>query len=261
MTSLRIFFIGGLMSYRAMFNWLSPWILIPSLVVSPICQVLLFAYIGRSAGVGNDEFYVIGNALNFAAIPCLFAMGSTIQGERDGHTLGVVLTSPARRLPLFLGRALPVVVNGWAVALVGILGGVVFLDVRVPVAAWPGLLLVVVVASVSCTGLGLFMGALALRVRESAVLGNVLFCLLLVFSGVNVASADLPPWMARVGSWLPLTHAIDAARRMADGGRLSGVGGLIARELGVAAIFIVLGLLMLGYFEDESRRRATLERT
>jgi ABC-2 type transport system permease protein len=257
-TSLRIFFVGGLMSYRAMFNWLSPWILVPSLVVSPICQVLLFAYIGRSAGVGDDEFYVIGNALNFAAIPCLFAMGATIQGERDGHTLGVVLTSPARRLPLFLGRALPVVVNGWAVSLVGILGGVLLLDVHVPVAAWPGLLLV---ASVSCTGLGMFMGALALRVRESAVLGNVLFCLLLVFSGVNVATADLPTWMARVGAWLPLTHAIDAARRMANGAQLSEVGGLIARELGVAAIFLALGLVMLGYFEDESRRRATLERT
>jgi ABC-2 type transport system permease protein len=64
-----------------------------------------------------------------------------------------------------------------------------------------------------------------------------------------------------VGAWLPLTHAIDAARRMANGAQLSEVGGLIARELGVAAIFLALGLVMLGYFEDESRRRATLERT
>ena len=99
MTSVRIFLIGGLMSYRAMFNWLSPWILVPSLIVSPICQILLFAYIGRSAGVGNDEFYVIGNALNYAAIPCLFAMSATIEGEREGRTLGVVLTTPARGSP------------------------------------------------------------------------------------------------------------------------------------------------------------------
>ena len=50
------------MSYRALFGWMNPWIFIPSLLISPICQILLFAYIGRSAGVGNDEFYVIGNA-------------------------------------------------------------------------------------------------------------------------------------------------------------------------------------------------------
>jgi ABC-2 type transport system permease protein len=260
-TSVRIFFIGGLMSYRAMFGWLNPWILIPSLVVSPICQILLFSYIGRSAGVGNDEFYVIGNALNYAAIPCLFAMGATIGGEREGHTLGIVLTTPARRIPLFLGRALPVIANGWGVAMVGVLAGVLLLDVHVPAGAWPALLLVVVVTSASCTGLGLAMGAVALRVRESAVLGNVVFCVLLVFCGVNVALDDLPGWMAAVGTWLPLTHGIEAARLLADGAPLRDVGGLVLRELGIGALYTAAGLLLLRYFEDESRRRATLDRT
>ena len=106
-----------------MFNWLNPWILVPSLIVSPICQILLFAYIGRSARVGDDEFYVIGNALNYAAIPCLFAMAFVIGGEREGRTLGIIMATPARRIPLFLGRAIPVILNGWCVAMV---------------ASWPG---------------------------------------------------------------------------------------------------------------------------
>jgi ABC-2 type transport system permease protein len=260
MTSLRIFFIGGLMSYRAMFNWLSPWILVPSLIVSPICQILLFAYIGRSAGVGNDEFYVIGNALNYAAIPCLFAMGATIGGEREGHTLGIVLATPARRIPLFLGRALPVIANGWGVSMVGVLAGVLLLDVHIPGGAWPSILLAVVVTSASCTGLGLAMGAVALRVRESAVLGNVVFCVLLVFCGVNVALDDLPGWMATVGTWLPLSHGIEAARLLADGSGLGAVDGLLLREIGVGAIYTVIGLGLLRFFEDESRRRASLDR-
>lgn len=260
MTSLRIFFIGGLMSYRAMFGWLSPWILIPSLVVSPICQILLFAYIGRSAGVRDDEFYVIGNALNYAAIPCLFAMASTIEGERQGRTLGIVLTTPARRLPLFLGRALPVIANGWGVAMVGVLAGVALLDVEIPSGAWPALVFVVVVTSASCTGLGLAMGAVVLRVREGATFGNVIFCVLLVFSGVNVAREDLPGWMASVGAWLPLTHGIEAARLLADGSNLADVTGLVAREVGVGGLYTVLGLLLLRYFEAESRRTASLER-
>lgn len=260
MTTLRILVIGGLTSYRAMFNWLSPWILVPSLIVSPICQVLLFAYIGRSAGVGNDEFYVMGNALNYAAIPCLFAMSATIEGEREGRTLSVVLTTPAARIPLFLGRALPVIVNGWGVAMVGILFGVLVLEVDVPAGAWPSLLLVIAVASASCTGLGLAMGAVALRVREGAVLGNVLFCLLLVFSGVSVAIDDLPGWMAAVSPWLPLTHAIDAARQVADGATIGDVGGLVGRELAIGGLYAVLGLLLLRWLEDQSRRHATLER-
>ena len=259
-TNLRILVVGGLMSYRAMFNWLSPWILVPSLIVSPICQILLFAYIGRSAGVGDDEFYVIGNALNYAAIPCLFAMSATIEGEREGRTLSVVLTTPAARIPLFLGRAIPVIVNGWGVAMVGVLFGVAVLGVRIPIGAWPAFLLVVGVASASCTGLGLAMGAVALRVREGAVLGNVLFCVLLVFSGVNVALDDLPGWMAAVSQWLPLTHAIQAGRDVAGGASLGDVGGLVLREVGVGASYAVLGLLLLRWFEQQSRRHATLER-
>jgi ABC-2 type transport system permease protein len=259
-STLRILVIGGLMSYRAMFNWLSPWILVPSLIVSPICQILLFAYIGRSAGVGDDEFYVIGNALNYAAIPCLFAMSATIEGEREGRTLSVVLTTPAARIPLFLGRAIPVILNGWGVAMVGVLFGVVVLGVRIPLGAWPAFLLVVAVASASCTGLGLAMGAVALRVREGAVLGNVLFCVLLVFTGVNVALDALPAWMAAVAQWLPLTHAIQAGREVAAGAALGDVGGLVLREIGVGALYAALGLLMLRWLEQQSRRHATLER-
>ncbi|WP_244931700.1 ABC transporter permease [Nocardioides sp. W7] len=260
MTSLRIFFVGGLMSYRAMFGWLTPGVLIPSLLISPICQILLFAFIGRSAGVGDDEFYVIGNALNYAAIPCLFAMSATIEGERQASTLSIVLTTPARRLPLFLGRALPVVVNGWCVAMVGVLAGVLLLDVHIPGAAWPAILLVVVATSVSCTGLGLAMGAVCLRVREAATFGNVIFCVLLVFSGVNVAQDDLPGWMAAVGDWLPLTHGIQAARQLADGAALGSVADLVLTELAIGAVYAVLGLVLLRFLEQQSRRLDTLTR-
>jgi ABC-2 type transport system permease protein len=259
MTSLRVFFVGGLLSYRSLFNWLSPWILIPSLIVSPICQVLLFAYIGRSAGVGNDEFYVIGNALSYAAIPCLFAMSSTIEGERRSQTLGIVLATPVRRIPLFLGRSLPVIVNGWCVALVGVLAGVLLLHCSIPAVTWPGFLLAVAVSTTSCTGLGLAMGALSLRIREGAVIANVVFCILLVFSGVNVALDQLPAWMAHIGSWLPLSHGIEAARAIADGNSISEVGGLLWHELGIGVGYAALGLVLLRYFESESRRRATLD--
>jgi len=228
--------------------------------VSPICQILLFAYIGRSAGVADDEFYVIGNALNYAAIPCLFAMASTIEGERQASTLGIVLTTPARRIPLFLGRAVPVILNGWWVAIVGIVAGTLLLDVHVPWGAWPSVLVVVVIASASCTGLGLSMGAICLRVRGGAVLGNIFFCVLLVFSGVNVSLDQLPPWMAEVAVWLPLTHGIEAARLVADGESLVDVAGLLARELGIGVLYTVIGLVLLAWFERESRRTASLDR-
>ena len=82
MTAVRIFAVGGLISYRALFYWLTPMIYIPSLVVAPIFQILLMAYIGRSAGLASDEFYVVGNAIQYAAVPCLFAMMQLVGGEK-----------------------------------------------------------------------------------------------------------------------------------------------------------------------------------
>ena len=95
MTNTRIFFVGGLMSFRAQFNWLNPWILVPALLISPVAQILLFAYVGRAAGVGDDRFFVVGNALNYAAIPCMFAMTFAISvnaGDRRWDSC-----SPRRR--------------------------------------------------------------------------------------------------------------------------------------------------------------------
>lgn len=260
MVSLRIFFIGGLMSYRAMFGWMNPWIFVPALLVSPVCQILLFAYIGRSAGVGDDEFYVIGNALNYAAIPCLFAMSMTIAGERFSQTLGLVIATPARRVPLFLGRALPVIANGWGVAMFGVVVGSLLLDTDIPGSAWPLIALVVAVGSLSSTGLGLVMGAINLVYREGATLGNVLFLVLLIFTGTNVALDDLPGWMAAVGRWLPLTHAIEATRMLGDGATWGAVRGLVGTELLIGLAYVVVGLSSIRVLERLSRSGATLDR-
>jgi ABC-2 type transport system permease protein len=259
MNSVRIFLVGGLISFRALFNWLSPWIYIPSMLVAPIFQILLFTYMGRSAGLESDSFFVIGNAVQYSAIPCLFAMANTVAGERYTQTLGIVLTTPARRIPLFLGRSLPVVVNGWAVSMFSLVVGSLLVGVSIPASAWLPLAVVVAVASASCTGIGLVNAALGLRVRETAVLSNVLFGVLLVFCGVNVPLDRLPDWMAAVSQWLPLTHGIAAARSLADGASFASVAGEVGKEAAIGVGYVLIGMAMLSYFEWESRRRATLE--
>jgi ABC-2 type transport system permease protein len=255
MTSLRVLLVGGLISFRALFGWLNPWIYVPAMLVAPIFQILLFAYIGRSAGVESDSFFLIGNALQYSAIPCLFAMAQAIAGERYGQTLGIVMATPARRLPLFLGRSLPVVANGFVVSMFSLVVGALVLGVHIPVSAWLPLALVVAVAAASCTGFGLLNAALALRVREIAVLTNVLFGVLLIFCGVNVAL----DWMATVGRLLPLTHAIEAARGLAGGASLGSVAGLVGTELLVGLVYGAVGMVALALLEVEGRRRATLE--
>ena len=186
--------------------------------------------------------------------------GSTIADERYQQTLGIVLVSPAKRLPLFVGRSLPVIANGFLVAAFGLAAGGAMLHVHVPVSALAPLVLVVAVSAASCTGLGLANAALGLRVRETAVSSNIIFGLLLIFCGVNVPLDDLPGWMSTIAQGLPLTHGIEAARRLADGQGLGRVGGLVGAEAAVGAVWGVLGYVSLRLMEVQSRRHATLER-
>ncbi len=259
MTSARIFFVGGLISYRALFGWLSPWVFIPSLLVAPIFQILLFVYIGRSAELESDEFYVIGNALQYASIPCLFATTHVIAGERFQQTLGYVLVTPARRLPLFLGRALPVVVNGFFVAAFALVVGGLIVGVSIPASAYAPIALVTAVCAFSCTGLGLVNAGLGFVFRETAVLSNIIFGILLVLAGANVPLDDLPSWLRPVSEVLPFTHGIEAARRLADGDTLSDVAGLIGAELLVGLVYTVAGYTLIRLMEVLGRRLSTFE--
>ncbi len=175
------------------------------------------------------------------------------------RTLGLVLSTPARRIPMFLGRSLPVIGNAWFVSLFSLVVGGFLLRIRIPSGAWLPIALVVLVACISCTGLALVLAALGLRLRDISTLSNITYGVLLIFCGVNVPLHLLPRWMSAVAQYLPLTHAIEAARRLAGGGSFSSVQQLLVRELALGAMYAVLGLAALRYLEVRSRTKATLE--
>jgi ABC-2 type transport system permease protein len=257
----RIFVVGGLTSFRALWYWLTPWIYVPTMLIAPLFQILLFAYIGRSAQLQSDEFYLLGNALQYASIPCLFAMGQMIGGERFQNTLSAILVSPAPRIPLFFGRSLPVVLNGAFVGAFALAAGSLILGVHLPASSLAPLALAILVASFSCTGLGLVNAAVSLRIRENAVLNNLIFGFLLIFTGANVPLDALPGWMSTMAQGLPFTHAIKAARQLAAGSGLADVRGLLGAELLIGAVYGILGYAVLRWFELQGRRHATLERS
>jgi ABC-2 type transport system permease protein len=65
--------------------------------------------------------------------------------------------------------------------------------------------------------------------------------------------------MSTISQGLPLTHGIEAARRLADGASIHGVGGLVAAELLIGCLYAIAGYLLLRLMEVESRRRGSLE--
>jgi ABC-2 type transport system permease protein len=259
MNAVRVFFLGGYYAYRALLNWMHWTHYIPTMLGGPIFQLLFFVYVGRFAGLQNDEFFVTGNAIQLSAMGGIYGTAMTIGGERWTQTLSPLLATPANRIALFLGRALPLVANGVFVSAFGFAVGWALLDFRLSAGEVPGIALVVLVSSFACTALGLMTGAVGLRARDVFFLANLVTLVLLLFCGANVPLDSLPGWMQTVAKGLPLTHGIQAARELADGAPFSDVSGLVATEAAIGACYAAAAYFLLRFFEADGRRRATLE--
>ena len=256
---LRLFFVGGLISYRALFNWIRPELYIPTMLGGPLFQILLFAYLGRFSGLEDDTFFVVGNAIQVSCMSGIYAATMAIANERQYQTLAPLLASPASRFAIFMGRSLPVLANGLLVSLWGFAVGWLLLDFDPPPSSLPRLVPVLVTSVAACTTFGLTLGSIGMRARDVFLISNLAYYLFWVFAGVNIPLEVLPEWMQAVGSAMPLTHGIEAARRLVDGAALGDVAGLVWRELVVAAGYGVLAFVLFRVFELEGRRRATLE--
>lgn len=255
----RVFFIGGLISYRALFNWLHPKIYIPTMLGSPLFQILFFAHVGRYSGVADDSFFVVGNAVQVCAMSSIYGMTMTIANERYFGTLSSLLATPANRPALFLGRALPPIANGLLVSAFGFCVGLVFLEFELLPAVIPALIVVVLVTVISCTSFGMLLGSVGIRSRDVFFAANLMYFVMLLFTGTNVPLETLPGWMQVVGNGLPVTHGIEAARSIASGGTLSSAAGLIWSEALVGVVYALLAYGLFRFFEYQGRKRASLD--
>lgn len=254
---VRLAVVGGVLSYRALFNWTTPPMFIGTLLVGPLLQVFFFVFLSRGLGVSDDRFPLIGNAVLAASASGVYGGTMAVANERRHGTLGAVLLSPRSRIPLWAGRALPYALNGTLVSAFVLTVAAVALGLPVPAGALPGLALVLLVAAAACAAFGLALGALGLRLRDVFLVSNVASSVLLLLTGAAVPRDTLPGWMRAAGELLPLTHASDAARRLVDGGGLDRT--LLGAEIAVGSGYAVLALALLAVFERGSRRRATLD--
>src|SRR3954454_11612139 len=259
-TNARLFFVGGIISFRALFNWIKPWIYIPTMLGSPLFQILFFTYLGRYALSGQgDAFFVVGNAVQVCAMSAVYGMTMAVANERQFGTLGPLLASPANRLAVFLGRGVPVLANGLVVSAFGFAAGALLLGFRPGLDAVPPLIVIVLVTVASCTCFGMLLGSVGLRAKDVFFASNLAYFLMLLLCGVNIPLDVLPGWMSAIGRCLPLTHGIAAAREVAAGASFADVGGLVAQEAGIAAAYGAAGFLLFRFFERESRRSAVLD--
>ncbi|WP_162908173.1 ABC transporter permease, partial [Allorhizocola rhizosphaerae] len=230
---MRLITVGGVIAYRALFNWTTPSMYVGTLLVGPVFQLLFFAFLGRQLGVADDGFYIVGNAVLAASALCLFGGTMAVSNERRFGTLGNVLLSPRSKTVIFLGRALPYAGNGLIVAAFTLVVGTLMLGLKVPSGAWGGLFLTLAVASLSASFFGLVLGSIGLRYNDVWLISNSTVAIMILLSGTVVPREQLPAVLRVVGDYLPLTHAANAARELVGGASLGGVAPQLLAEFGI----------------------------
>lgn len=255
----RIFLIGGALAYRGLFNWIRPAIYIPTMLGSPVFQLIFFTKLGQYAGAEKRDFYIVGNAIQVCAMSSVYGMTMAVANERWFGTLGPLLASPASRSAVFLGRTVPVLANGLLVSSFTFLTGAVVLGFRPGLDAIPALAAVVVVTTAACTAFGLLLGSVGLRAKDFFFVANLAYFLMLLFCGVNIPIDQLPGWMSAISRCLPLTHGIAAAREIAAGQSFHHAAGLVWTEAGIGLAYAAGAYLLFRILEHESRRSAVLD--
>jgi ABC-2 type transport system permease protein len=259
--NIRLFFLGALLSYIALFRWMRPVTYLASKVAFPMGQILFFSLLGSFASGGkNVSFYVIGNAIQIVAVSGIFGVTMSIGGDRWDGTLLYLFGTPANRLAMFVGRAFIHVIDGMLGAVIGLAWGMLVLGLDLSHADLPALALTILVATISTSGLGLLLGCMSLITLNVMFINNTMYFLLLIFSGANLDITTLPAWMQTISQVLPLTRSIAAARRVIAGESLASVAPLLAAELLIGIVYITLGYVLFRWFEVQAKRRDTLER-
>jgi ABC-2 type transport system permease protein len=256
----RLFWQGAILGYVALFHWLRPIQYAASKIVMPLAQMFFFVYLGTFAtGVNNASFYVIGNALQIAAVSGIYGVTMSIGGERNEGTLPYLFGTPANRMLIFLGRAFMNIMDGALGVVIAFFWGVVLMGLDLSNTNLWALALTILITTLSTCGLGLMLGSLALVTVNVMFINNLVYFLLLIFSGANVALEALPGWVQAISSALPLTRGIAAARLLVGGASLSEAAPLLLGELGIGVLYSLLGYALFTVFEIEAKRRGTLE--
>ena len=229
-------------------------------LIMPLAQMFFFVYLGTFAtGESNAAFYIVGNALQIAAVSGIYGMTMSIGGDRDSGTLGYILGTPANRFVVFMGRAFMNILDGALGVIIAFFWGVVLMGLDLSHTNIFALALTIIITTISTCGLGLLMGCLSLITVNVMFVNNFVYFLLLIFSGANVRLDQLPAWVQVTSSVLPLTRGISAARLLVQGASLTEVLPLLLGELAVGLVYALLGYLLFAVFEVEAKKRGTLE--
>lgn len=256
---VRIYLAEAWLGYHGRFALTSPFGYFAGKFGFPFFLMLFFIFLGKHVGYADPLYIVIGNVLLIPAANGLGGVTLAIGDERQFGTLSYVLGSPAPRMPVFAGRSLFYILDGFVVTLLGmvIAAGLFRMDLS-RANGW-ALALSVLLVAITSTGLGFLFGSISLVSRDGWMITSTFISALYILVGVNFPVQSLPSVLQPISYGLPLTRGIMAARLALQGGSPGAIRELLAGEVLVGIAYILVGYLCFRLIERRSMDSGTLD--
>ena len=217
----------------------------------PILFLIIFgAGFGRligqmMPGVGYIQFMYPG-ILAMTVLMTSIMSGVSIVWDREFGFLKEVLVSPLNRSGVLVGKAL-------GAAIIAILQGVImlvlapFLDVPLNIGTVLALLPLLLILSISLSGLGLLLGARMGSQQGFQIMMQLVIFPMMFLSGIFFPISGVATWLEVLSKLNPVTYGIDAIRQVFLGTEIAGVTvfGHTMSILESALVVAAFGVVML----------------
>jgi ABC-2 type transport system permease protein len=231
--------------------------------------------IGVAAGDQMQTLNLILGVLLWSFLSVLFGeIANSISYERWEGTIEYTFMAPVSRFVHLAGVSAFAGIYAVIRVIVVLFALVAFVSLNLAGANLWGVLIVLIVASLSFMGLGLIAAVLPLMSPEhGAQATNIVQGILLLISGIYYPVDVLPDWLQWMSVISPATYALNASRRLiglgvegSEPGNLAGQSlASVLPELGIllvfGLVFIPLGLFIFKQAEQWAKRTGKLKRS
>ena len=214
---------------------------------------------GFAFGTADVTDWVIGNAFMLCTNTCLFSLGTCFVGERYYGRIRSIIVGKTSKFEIVLQKGFFAAVVSVATTLAGFALGCLVFKIDLTRIPWGSLLIVLIIAMFATMGLGMFLSVLGLISHQIHMISNVMWYVLLIFTGTNFPISQLPGGVQIISYLLPMTRSIAAARELVAGANLGQVRELLLGEITVAVLYLAIAAVVIKQAERIAIRKGTLE--
>ncbi|MCB9832930.1 MAG: ABC transporter permease [Planctomycetes bacterium] len=185
----------------------------------------------------SSRWYVVGALpATIVMVVVMLLSALTIAREREFGSFDQLLVTPMSSTEILIGKAIPGIVFGMAIAAALLIGGIYWFGV--PFRGQVGtVFLTLFLFSLAIVGIGLFVSSLARTMQQGLLGAFVVIMPTVILSGFTTPIGNMPGWLQRGTLANPLRWAVaDLRAILLEGAGLREIAGSIPPLLAIAAV-------------------------